>query len=360
VTETLPSDSDRAAALAAFHPTQFGFQPLESGWVKEFSSLGPVAIAALGWQHSQLRTHGTTEHSQLIEMDALELVVELQQQTWGMAPEELVPANVLAVLADSGGSVLVAYRRDAGFNLNGWLGFAISLGSSSGTLLSHMLGVRADARGRHDIGWYLKLIQGYDALRRGYRAVNWTFDPMRGANGRLNLEKLGAVVREFTLDKYGSLSSALYGEVPSDRFTANWDLLAAPTAHRLRQVANCSYQASTLGEALRLPRLTLDTLPEILRDQPRRISYQIPGDVDTLMRDDPAAAITWRQEMRHVLAGVLTTKAATMPDLATTDPLTIAIASRPGAYFVNGIATGLDESGDRQSLYRLERLIQND
>ncbi len=355
--ETLPPDSDRAAALAAFHPTQFGFQPLGSGWVKDFSSLGPVAIAALGWQHAQLRTHGTTEHSELIELDALELVVELQQQTWGMAPEELVPANILAVLADSGGSVLVAYRLEAGFTFDGWLGFAISLGSPSGTLLSHMLGVRADARGRHDIGWYLKLIQGYDALRRGYKAVNWTFDPMRGANARLNLEKLGAVVLDFTLDKYGSLSSALYGEVPSDRFTADWDLLAPATADRLRQVADCVYQAPTLAEAHRLPRLTLDTLPDILRDQPRRLSYQIPGDIDVLMRDDPAAAITWRQEMRQVLAGVLTTKAATMPNPATTDPLAIAIATRPGAYFVNGIATGLDEAGERQSLYRLERLI---
>lgn len=353
---THPPTTDRAAALAAFHPARFGFEPLASGWVKEFPGLGPVAIAALGWQHAQLRSHGTTEHSQIIEFDALELVVDLQKQTWGMAPEELVPANVLAVLADSGGSVLVAYQREIGFTLAGWLGFAISLGSNTSTLLSHMLGVRADARGRHDIGWYLKLIQGYEALRAGYRAANWTFDPMRGANARLNLEKLGAVVREFTLDKYGSLSSALYGEVPSDRFTADWDLLAPATAERLHQVAAAAYHAPTLAEALALPRLTLDSLPGILRDQPRHIAYQIPGDIDLLMRDDPVAAISWRQEMRHVLAGVLTTQGATLPDHVTTDPLSIAIAARPGGYLVNGIATGRDESGERQSFYRLERL----
>lgn len=360
MTDRLPSEADRAAALAAFHPTQFDFQPLASGWVKPFTGLGEVAIAELGWQHSQLRIHGTTEHSQMIELDALELVVELQRQTWGMAPEELVPANILAVLGESGGSVLVAYQREIGFTLDGWLGFAISLGSSSGTLLSHMLGVRADARGRHDIGWYLKVLQGYDALRRGYRGVHWTFDPMRGANARLNLEKLGAVVRDFTLDKYGSLSSALYGEVPSDRFTADWDLLSPSTAHRLRQVADCTYQAPTLDEARLLPRLTLDTLPDILRDPPPRISYEIPGDIDALMRDDPAAAIAWRQEMRQVLARVLTTKAATMPDAATTDPLSISITTGSGEYLVNGIATGLDESGERQSLYRLERLAGRD
>ena len=344
----------RVAALDAFHPSRFGFTPLAGGWVTELDGLGPVAIAALGWQHAQLRANGPGSSDGGDKLDALELVVELQRQTWGMTPEELVPANVLAVLADCGGSVLVAYRHAAGFTAAGWLGFAISLGSCTGTLLSHMLGVRPDARGRHDIGWYLKVLQGYEALRRGYHAASWTFDPMRGANARLNLEKLGAVVKEFTVDKYGTLLSSLYGDVPSDRVTADWDLLSPATAHRLHLVAGLRYDPPALTAVRDLPVATPETLPALRRDLPSRVAYRIPGDIDQLMRDEPAAAIAWRREMRQVLTALLTTASARISDDAA-DPTLVGIAIEPGTYAITGIATGLDDTGHRQSWYLLER-----
>lgn len=349
------AESARATVLAAFDPLRFGFHPAGTGWVKEFSSLGPVGFAALGWQHARLRSHHASEHGQITELGALELVVELQRQTWGMAPEELVPANVLAVLAESGGSVIVAYRRRAGFTVDGWLGFAISLGTDTSTLLSHMLGVRAEARGQHDIGWYLKLVQGYEALRRGYVAASWTFDPMRGVNARLNLEKLGAVVTEFTLDKYGTLRSSLYGDVPSDRFTAHWDLRSPATADRMRLIASGRYHAPTLAEVHDVPIVTLDAIADQVLARPPRLRYQIPGDIDQLMRDDPAAAIGWRQEMRQILSPLVTTKSADGGEKAAADPIGIGIAVAPGAYVVTGIATGPDPNGERQSWYLLER-----
>jgi chorismate synthase len=272
-----------------------------------------------------------------------------------MAPEELVPANVLAVLAESGGSIIVAYQRQIGFNLDGWLGFAISLGSNTGILLSHMLGVRAEARGRHDIGWYLKLVQAHEALRRGYTAVHWTFDPMRGANARLNLEKLGAVVTELTIDKYGTLRSSLYGNVPSDRFTAHWDLLAPRVAERIGLVADGRYQPPALAEVRNLPSVTPDAAGEQRLARPRRLRSQIPGDIDQLMRDDPVAAIAWRQEMRQTLSRLLTTKSARGPAPGTIDPAGVEIAVTDGAYVITGIATGLDDTGERQSWYLLDR-----
>src|SRR5262249_20567325 len=159
-----------------------------------------------------------------------------QAITWGMPPELLVPSNVLAIMADTGGAVLAAYDPALGFTAEGWLGFIIGLGSSTGMLVSHMLGVREDVRGAADIRWSIKLIQAHEALRTGHHAMSWTFDPMRGANARLNLEKLGTVVHTLTIDKYGVLPSTLYGDVPSDRFTASWDLLDPATAERLQMV----------------------------------------------------------------------------------------------------------------------------
>ena len=176
-----------------------------------------------------------------------------------MPPEELVPVNILAILPDTGGSVLVAYREERGSTPTAGSASAIAAGGRSGTLVSHMLGVREEQRGTRDLGWHLKLLQGYEALRAGHRSAVWTFDPMRGANARLNLEKLGATVRELTLDKYGVLRSDLYGDVPSDRFTAYWDLMSAATHRRLEDVRTGRY----LGPDPELVR----ALPEITPEQ---------------------------------------------------------------------------------------------
>ena len=134
--------------------------------------------------------------------------------------------------------------------------FAIAAGSRSGTLVSHMLGVREEQRGTRDLGWHLKLLQGYEALRAGHRSAVWTFDPMRGANARLNLEKLGATVRELTLDKYGVLRSDLYGNVPSDRFTAYWDLVSATTHGRIEDVRTERYLGPNPELVRALPEIT--------------------------------------------------------------------------------------------------------
>ena len=345
----------RSAALAAFHPSRFGFQPLGDGWTKELAGLGRVVVARLGWQHAQLRAGPGTVPGDGSDLDALDLVVELQRQTWGMPAEELVPANVLAVLMESGGAILVAYQQATGFTAAGWLGFAISLGTSTGTLLSHMLGVRADARGRHDLGWHLKVLQGYEALQQGYRAVTWTFDPMRGANARLNLEKLGATVAELTIDKYGTLKSELYGAVPSDRFTATWDLLSPATRHRLQLVADGQYQPPALVDLGQLTLATIDSVGTVLKERPVRVGYRIPGDIDRLMREDPAEAIRWRRQMRGVLSQLLTTKSACVGTGTAHDPTAVGVSVTPGPYIVTGIATGLDDAGERQSVYLLQR-----
>ena len=343
------------AACAALHPTRFGLTAHGTGWVRTFPGLGDVVFTPLNWQHAQLRGTMPGPAGEPVELDALELVVELQRETWGMAPEELVPANILGMLTESAGTMLVAFQRDRGFTYDGWLGFAIGLGSATPTMLSHMLGVRADARGRHDIGWYLKVLQAYDAVGAGYRRMEWTFDPLRGANARLNLEKLGAIVRVFTVDKYGTLRSSLYGEVPSDRFTAEWELDQPAMWERVAAIADGSYQPLTLADVADLPVATLANLEACVAARPPALTYEIPGDIDALMLADPAAAIAWRQAMQRVLPALVTTKRAALAPNAGNDPTRVGIATSHGHYEIDGIATGFDDAGVRRSRYRLRR-----
>jgi predicted GNAT superfamily acetyltransferase len=285
----------------------------------------------------------------------LNLIVRLQGETWGMPPEEVVPANILAVLRDGGGSVLAAYRPEVGFNADGWLGFAIALGGRNGVLVSHMLGVREDARGGGGIGWSLKALQGCLAAEAGHHAAVWTFDPMRGANARLNIEKLGATVAELTLDKYGVLRSSLYGDVPSDRFTAHWDLRSPRTAARLAAVAEDRLERVGLDSLATIPEATAATAARLAADRAPAVWYRIPADVDALMQADPAAAIAWRGEMRSVLGNLLSVARAEPGPGAPIDPAAVVARVALGDYVITRFVSGADETGERVNAYVLER-----
>lgn len=341
-------------AVAALHPERFGMRRDRDGWRKTFSGLGEVVFAPLSWPHARCpsydRVDGVAE-----PLDALSLVVNLQARVWGMPPDLLVPTNILAILPDGGGSVLVAYREEIGFNADGWLGFCIALGSSSGTLVSHMLGVREEQRGARDLGWHLKVLQGYEALRAGQRSAIWTYDPMRGANARLNIEKLGATVRELTLDKYGVLRSELYGNVPSDRFTVHWDLLSATTHARLDDVRTGRDLGPAPDEVRALPEITAENALALAKAAPPAARYRIPADVDEMMAVDEARAIAWRAEMRAALSPFLTIKSARIPEHASVSPVDVGISMQPGAYDVVAFASEIQAPNDRENWYILRR-----
>src|SRR5918998_499787 len=334
-------------AVAALHPERFGLRRYRDGWQKAILGLGDVNFAPLGWQHAQCASYDLVEGARE-PLDALRFLVRLQARVWGMPPDELVPVNILAILPDTGGSVLIAYREDVGFNADGWLGFAIAAGGRSGTLVSHMLGVREEQRGTRDLGWHLKLLQGYEALRAGHRSAVWTFDPMRGANARLNLEKLGATVRELTLDKYGVLRSDLYGNVPSDRFTAYWDLVSATTHGRLEDVRTERYLGPDPEMVRALPEITRDNAARLAKSAPPAARFRIPADIDQLMSEDACRANLWRSEMRAALSPFMTIKSARVAGIRDSAPLEVGVAMRPGAYDVVAFATDVREPGDRE------------
>jgi predicted GNAT superfamily acetyltransferase len=96
-------------------------------------------------------------------------------------------------------------------------------GISNGRLYlhSHMLAVNPNHRNQ-GIGRRLKLFQREDALARGIRHMEWTFDPLEIKNSFLNMVKLGAVVRRYARNFYGVTSSRLHGQIPTDRLFAEW------------------------------------------------------------------------------------------------------------------------------------------
>jgi predicted GNAT superfamily acetyltransferase len=84
-----------------------------------------------------------------------------------------------------------------------------------------MLAVR-DSWRNHGLGRRLKLAQRDDAIQKGFELIEWTFDPLEIKNAHLNLARLGAIARRYSVNHYGDSSSPLQGGLPTDRLVAEW------------------------------------------------------------------------------------------------------------------------------------------
>ena len=144
--------------------------------------------------------------------------VKLQQEIWGEADLEIEPSTMFVVAAMTGGQVLGAFD---GEKLVGFTLAVVGVRHGAVYLHSHQTGVDAGYRDR-GIGRMLKLFQREEALARGIRLVEWTFDPLELKNAHFNLNRLGAICRRYIPDLYGVTTSPLHRGIPTDRLVAEW------------------------------------------------------------------------------------------------------------------------------------------
>jgi predicted GNAT superfamily acetyltransferase len=187
------------------------------------------------------------EIRRLFQLEEFEEVVGLQRSIWSFADLELLPLRFLVVASKVGGHVFGAYDgpRMIGFC------FAIPGIKPDGHpyLHSHMLGVLPEYRNAQ-VGRSLKLRQREDALARGIALIEWTFDPLELKNAYFNIERLGAVVRRYVLNQYGTTTSHLHGGLPTDRCVAEW-WIASPRAKAI--IAGEKFQRNPVDARITIP-----------------------------------------------------------------------------------------------------------
>ena len=203
--------------------------------------------------------------------------LEVERAVWRSADVDLVPLPLFVVAAEIGGQVLGAFEGDR------MVGFSLSfpgVRKRQSFFHSHMTGVLA-AYSNRGIGRSLKLFQRQDALARNVDRIEWTFDPLQVKNAYFNLVRLGAVVRRFLPNLYGSTTSPLHSGLPTDRLVAEWWLRSA----RVRQ-------AVAPGPAAKTPPRRTPRGKEWVR-------IRVPAGMDDLARNKPDEAARVQAEIRQ-------------------------------------------------------------
>ena len=151
--------------------------------------------------------------------------VQLQRDVFGLPELEISPVRHLVVTRNAGGFTLGAYIEDE------LVGFVLSVPAylrGKRAFYSHMTAVRSSHQS-FGIGARLKWGQRERSLAEGVNLIKWTFEPVKARNAYFNLEKLGAVVREYEENYYGVDYVSLPGTeeaigLTSDRLFAEWEL----------------------------------------------------------------------------------------------------------------------------------------
>jgi predicted GNAT superfamily acetyltransferase len=194
----------------------------------------------------------------------------LQQEIWGEEDLEIEPSTTFVVAANTGGQVLGAFEGDR------LVGFTLALvGLRQGTvyLHSHMTGVDAGYWNR-GVGRMLKLFQRDEALARGIRLIEWTFDPLEMRNAHFNLNRLGAIARRYVPNLYGVTTSPLHLGLATDRLVAEWHLDSVRVMATITDVAQPLTDAQAMIEVPVELEQWKQRNPEQVRDVQARVREQ--------------------------------------------------------------------------------------
>jgi predicted GNAT superfamily acetyltransferase len=197
------------------------------------------------------------------ELSDFHACVALQREIWGEDPLEVEPATMFVVAAHTGGQVIGAFAGEA---LVGFVLAVAGVRDGSPYLHSHMAGVKDGFRDQ-GIGRKLKLFQREEALQRGIRLIQWTFDPLEIRNAHFNLNRLRAIAREYQPNLYGVTTSPLHRGLRTDRLLAEWHLESA------RVIAAVQGDSSE-------PPVATEALVQI--ELPAHVPYGVAGDTSAV------------------------------------------------------------------------------
>ena len=207
-------------------------------------------------------------------LEELAACVRLQKQVFGLPDLEVSPRRHLIVTISAGGFILGAFAAER------LVGFVLSVPGFQGEerfFYSHMTAVAEDFQS-FGIGARLKWAQRERALKENVKFIKWTFQPFQARNAFFNLEKLGAVIKSYAPNFYGTdygTSHEPDGQIglDSDRLFAEWHLESAKVV-ALSKCENFTENADVTAK------------------------IEISNDWDKLVKLNPAKAVAEQQRVK--------------------------------------------------------------
>jgi predicted GNAT superfamily acetyltransferase len=228
-------------------------------------------------------------------MKALE---KLQQDVWGWNDLDTTPLMDFVILKELGGTLLGAFEGER------LVGFAFGfVGYDEGQLVfhSHMLAVHPSHR-ESGLGFRLKLAQRAAALERGFERITWTFDPLQSTNAHLNFHKLAVVANRYKVNFYGEqTSSMLHRHIGTDRLWVDWFVKSKRVSDRVDTDQSDKAKFTDRDQARHLIKMGDDGLPVTEPLEARTATpllIDIPANISLLQKENPDAAVAWRNATR--------------------------------------------------------------
>lgn len=230
---------------------------------------------------------------ELTSVEDIRLVQEMERRVWGLDDIDVSPVLLMVALVKSGALLLGAFIDDR------LRGFAFSVpGDRHGRRLhwSHMTGID-DALRSSGLGTQLKLEQARRVAARGYREIQWTYDPLQSLNAYLNLVKLGGTVDEYAEHVYGDPTSELHRGAPTDRFIVSWRLDESGTPIRSLKVGETGDTSAPAGTLTARDGWDVYVPSRELPDTPV-VTVPIPARFGAMLQQSPDLATDWRLQTR--------------------------------------------------------------
>lgn len=257
------------------------------------------------------------EYRLIRRVDDLSQVVNLQRLVWQWNDDSagVIGFHMLVSLMRSGAPLIGAFDGDllVGFSIGF---FGIDNVDSDRPALANLkiaskrMGVHPDYR-NSGIGLQIKREQRKFAQKQGIQLVTWTFDPLKSRNAHLYIRKLGAMVREFIQDYYGTNEGLADISGHTDRFVCEWWV----NSRRVEERLNGTRPDLKLGqylqggvEIINPTQLQGNNLPlpyagSVTLGQSTMLLVEIPAD-DKILSHEETLEKLWRSHLRLVFDAV--------------------------------------------------------
>ena len=207
-------------------------------------------------------------------MELCTVLSEQQKIVWGMSDRDRMPPWKLFITPKLGGLLIVAFDQETPV-AHAIFTHAHERHTSPPYLYLDMMGVLPEHQNNH-IGEHIILASKQIAQDHGYTSIQWTYDPLEGANANVYIRKLGATVSTFYPDYYGELTGTRQHGTKTDRFLAILKPDAQPKVHQCVDAA--------------ITQELYDQYEVLMTTHPKTVAIEIPVDLHAMLAEDAEKA----------------------------------------------------------------------